>query len=127
MSTDRKRILCVEDDPDSCALLAILLGDYDVSTATTVRKAVELARTGGFDLYVLNGKYPDGSGIELCLEIRSFDAAVPILFFSGLAEETTIQEALTAGAQSYLIKPDEIELLRPRVEELLTGGTLCED
>ena len=117
----RKRILCVEDDSDSCDVLRILLGNHDISTAATVRKGLELARAGRFDLYVLNGTYPDGSGLELCRQIRAFDNSTPIIFFSGLSEDSIIREAINEGAQAYLIKPDDIEGLVPKVEELLKG------
>src|SRR5688572_21161283 len=101
----RKRILCVEDDSDSCDVLRILLGNHEISTASTVRKGLEMARVERFDLYVLNGTYPDGSGIELCRQIRAFDDSTPIIFFSGLSEDSDIQGAISAGAQEYLIKP----------------------
>lgn len=117
--TDRKRILCVEDDPDSCDLLGVLLGEHEVVTAATVKKGVDLARVGGFDLYILDGSYPDGSGVELCRQIRAVDAHTPILFFTGLAEDSDIQDGLSAGAQAYLIKPDDIEALSPTVARLL--------
>ena len=99
--------------------MGILLGDHQVTTAPTVKKALELARIGGFDLYILNGTYPDGTGLELCEQIRAFDGSTPILFFSGLAERSNIKAAMSAGAQGYLIKPDDIEQLVPKVEELL--------
>jgi two-component system, NtrC family, response regulator len=124
MSTpDRKRILCIEDDQDSCDMLVFLLGDHDVATARTVKTGVELARNRPFDLYVLDGIYPDGSGIELCILIRSFDNTAPILFFSGLTDESVIDRALRAGAQAYLKKPDDIEELVSTVERLLKAAS----
>ncbi|HET8670389.1 MAG TPA: response regulator, partial [Candidatus Saccharimonadales bacterium] len=52
----RKRVLCVEDDPDSCEMMGLLLDvhGYDVTTAISVEDALGLARRGGFDLYVLD-------------------------------------------------------------------------
>jgi DNA-binding response OmpR family regulator len=103
--------------------MRILLGDYEVLTAPTVKKGLELARIGGFDLYILDGTYPDGTGLELCEQIRTFDASTPILFFSGLAERSNIKAALSAGAQVYLRKPDDIDQLVTKVEQLLEGSS----
>jgi DNA-binding response OmpR family regulator len=119
---DRKRILYVEDNPDSREILQILLKDHDLVTARTVRQGAALARLGGFDLFVLNNLYDDGTGVELCRKIRAFDNHTPILFFSAVADQEHIREAISAGAQEYLVKPNDITLLQKAVERLLKGN-----
>jgi two-component system chemotaxis response regulator CheY len=55
---------------------------------------------------------PDGSGIDLCREIRLLKPDSPIIFTSGAAMRNSVDEAIEAGAASYIIKPyDPFDLL----------------
>ena len=119
MGRERKRILCVEDDLDSCDMLRILLHEYDVVTANTVGEGLNMARAERFDLYLLDSRYPDGSGVELCRQLRLFDIETPVIFHSGLEGESDIREAMNAGAQAYLVKPIGIDELEGNIERLL--------
>jgi len=121
MSLSAKRILCVEDHADTCELLRFLLFDYEVLTVGTIAEALEVARTGRVDLYVLDTRLPDGTALELCQRIRVSDLRTPILFCSADTIEATRQQALQAGAQAYLTKPCEPEVLRQTVARLLKG------
>ena len=122
MSTPQPRILCVEDDADTCMLLRVLLGqaDYETEYASTLADGLQLARSQAFDLYLLDQWLGDGTGVELCQLIRQFDPQTPIVFFSGLAHERDRARALAAGAQVYLIKPNDIDALASTVTRLLT-------
>lgn len=111
-----KRILCVEDHEDTCELLRLLLSDYEVLTVSTLAEALQVAQSEPVDLYVLDSRLPDGTGLELCQRIRASDPHTPILFCS--ADATTEQQTLEAGAQAYLTKPCEPEVLRQTVEQL---------
>jgi DNA-binding response OmpR family regulator len=106
-SPPRPRILCAEDNEDTCFLLQTLLGqeNYAVESADTVEKALALAKKESFDLYLLANRFEDGTGLELCLKIREFDRRTPIIFYSGAAYEKDQEEALRAGAQAYIVKP----------------------
>jgi DNA-binding response OmpR family regulator len=66
---------------------------------------VDLAVSQQFDLYLLDSWLPDGSGLDLCKRIRTFDTATPILFYSAAAYEADREQALKSGAQAYLVKP----------------------
>lgn len=119
MGSERKRILCVEDDLDSCDMLRVLLREYEVVTANTVGEGLKMARAERFDLYLLDSKYPDGSGVELCRQLRLFDTNTPVVFHSGLEGESDIRDAMNAGAQAYLVKPIGIDELERNIERLL--------
>ncbi|MEK6285170.1 MAG: response regulator [Acidobacteriota bacterium] len=123
MEGERKRILCVEDDLDSCDMLRVLLQDYEVVTANSARDGLRLASTERFDLYLLDSRYPDGSGVELCRQLRLFDTHTPVLFHSGLEGESDIRDAISAGAQGYLVKPIGIDELEKNIERLLDAGS----
>jgi DNA-binding response OmpR family regulator len=119
MGSERKRILCVEDDLDSCDMLRVLLHEYEVVTANTVGEGLKKARAERFDLYLLDSRYPDGSGVELCRQLRLFDTNTPVVFHSGLEGESDIRDAMNAGAQAYLVKPIGIDELEGSIERLL--------
>ena len=106
-------ILCVDDDPDTCEMLTVLLGQagYKVQYALSVRDGLAKARQGGFDLILLDWSFEDGTGLELCRQVRAFDAQTTILFYTGKIDEMAVEAALVAGAQGYLIKPVAVEQL----------------
>ncbi len=116
------KILLVEDHEDTRELIVVVLRQsaYEVSTATSLAEALMLAGKQKFDLFVLDSKLPDGSGVELCKRIRQLDQSTPILFCSALAYESDRDEALISGAQKYLVKPVDLHLLLSTVGELLT-------
>jgi len=90
MNSLKSRILCVEDDLDSCELLAFMLSSteaaHDVTGVHHAAQAKALITTKQFDLYVLDIWLPDTDGLELCRWIRRRDANTPILFFTGNAQ-----------------------------------------
>ena len=62
----------------------------------------------------------DRSGVELCRAIREFDPHTPILFYSAAAYAHDIREAISAGAQRYLVKPVIPDELRQAVTQLIS-------
>jgi two-component system response regulator CpxR len=107
MRIEKHHILCIEDDQDTCEMLTIALqpAGYEVISAHTATEALRKASIGDFAALLLDTNLPDISGIELCKQIRSFDNATPIIFYSGEARPEMIEEAMKAGAQAYLKKP----------------------
>src|SRR5688572_20586613 len=108
MSRPKCRILCVDDHEDTSEMLKLLLSqeDYEVITALTVQDSLKLAQTEKFDLYVLDKRLPDGSGIELCQKLSTVTPDVPCMFYTGDAYDIHIREAIAAGADFYVAKPD---------------------
>ena len=101
------RVLCVDDD-DTCDLLTTTLGfsDIEVKSADNFAKALWLAETELFDLYLLETRLPDGGdGFELCRRLREFAPHTPIVFYSCEAYPVDRQKGLAAGATAYLVKP----------------------
>lgn len=113
MTLVRCRILCVDDNEDTCFMLRTLLGStgYEVETAAGVNEALERARSEGFDLFVIDNRYPDGTGAELCRGLRAASPATGIIFYTGAAYASDRQEGLAAGADAYVVKPSIDELL----------------
>ncbi len=121
MSQAKCRILCVDDHEDTSEMLKLLLTspDYEVHTARTMEEALRLAQTEKFDLYVLDKRLPDGTGLELCQRLHAEAPGIPCIFYTGDAYEIHRQEAFAAGADAYVAKPD-LEGLIKAVEDLLT-------
>jgi DNA-binding response OmpR family regulator len=101
------RVLYIEDHEDTRDLVTLVLEQksFEVVTGATIESGVALAGSQHFDLYLLDSWLPDGSGLDLCRQIREFDKATPILFYSAAAYEIDRAEAMSSGAQAYLIKP----------------------
>ena len=114
------RILLVEDHDDTREFLVVLLAHskYQVETASTISDALKLVETHPFSLFIFDSLLPDGSGVELCRRVRKFNQQTPIIFYSGLAFETDIRNALGAGAQAYLVKPVDLTELIEAIEKL---------
>src|SRR5215204_641757 len=115
------RVLYIEDHDDTRELVTLVLEQrsYEVVTGSTIASGVALAETQDFDLYLLDSWLPDGSGLDLCKQIRKFDKATPILFYSAAAYEIDREQALKSGAQAYLVKPSHPSELCSMVSSLL--------
>jgi DNA-binding response OmpR family regulator len=115
----KRRILCIDDDSDTCELLTVCLGldGYEVVTATTFQEAARLAKEELFDLYLIDERLPDGEGLNLCRAIRAFDRHTPIVFYSADARQATRQAASNAGAQAFLVKPCDPAFLSDTLHE----------
>jgi CheY-like chemotaxis protein len=116
--TKRKYILLVEDMPDHCELLALNLEEYRIVRARNCAEGVRFATEKYFDLYILDNWLPDGTGIDLCQQIRKFDPHTPILFCSAVADEPSILNGMSAGAQAYFLKPIDFEELQLTIAQL---------
>ena len=120
MPQDKCRVLCIDDHEDTSEMLKLLLSqeDYEVTTATSVQEALQRVQQETFDLYVLDRRLPDGSGLELCQKLGEITPGVPCIFYSGDAYAIHRSEAMAAGAGDYVVKPD-IEGLIESVRQLL--------
>lgn len=120
MQPAKCRILCVDDHEDTSFMLTHLLGqsDYEVIVANTIDHALGLVNSEEFDLYVLDKRLPDGSGLDLCRKLNAATPDVPVIFYSGDAYDLHRQEGLCAGAEAYVPKPHVEELIKT-VQQLL--------
>jgi CheY-like chemotaxis protein len=83
-------------------------------------EALRLASTNKFSLYLMDYHLPDGTGVELCHQIKTFDAETPILFITA-SSSMIEQQALDIGARGLIKKTDDkfAEKLPTKVSELL--------
>jgi CheY-like chemotaxis protein len=125
MPTPTFRILCVDDDDDVSLIINTLLhqanSNYEIQSIKTPEEGLRLATIEEFDLYVLDYRYPQMSGLDLCRRIHHIHPHTPILFFTGEARDAMRQQALEACAQAYLVKPGDLNNLAATVERLIGG------
>jgi CheY-like chemotaxis protein len=129
MNEERKSILCIEDDKDTCDLLSFVFQQkgYKVDSCGQT-DCLPRVRQEKFLAFILDNYFDGIKGTEISQEIRSFDQVTPIIFFSGEARKAEIEKALATGANAYLIKPNDFEKLAETVISLiqeteLTAGT----
>ena len=118
-----RRILCVDDDEDSCEMMSLMIQGANkhhfVTTATNGNDAMSLVSKEPFDLYILDFRLPEVSGIELCRFIRQTDSKTPIVFFTGMVREIDGKNAIEAGATKFLVKPNDLDILTTTIDQLL--------
>lgn len=117
------RILAVDDDADSLALLRteLELAGYEVATAESGQQALNLAAAQTPDLVLLDITMPGLDGFQVCAALRDDEATrtVPVVMVTVSTDRVVRIRALDAGADDFLTKPfDEAELLA-RVRSLL--------
>jgi CheY-like chemotaxis protein len=117
METPNPLILCIDDDYDTRELIRFTfsLADYQVTACGTAKEGLLRAEKGGFAAIILDNRFRDSSGVEVCREIRRFDPVTPIVFFSGESRPVEIEKAFAAGANAYLVKPIDFEKLTETV------------
>ena len=104
--------------------MAALLQDrgYGVLTAGSVAEALELAKEITFDLYILDIRLPDGTGVELCQKLREMRPGIPILYYSAYGDAVEVEHSLATCGDAYLKKPVCIADIENLVAKLLTGA-----
>lgn len=115
------RILIIEDDP------AIGLGieatlreqEFQPVVITDGREGYQAARSGAYDLLVLDLMLPSMTGQEICRELRQHKSVMPILMLTSRSMESDRVEGLEMGADDYLTKPFSIRELVARIRALL--------
>ena len=95
---------------------------YQVECAYDGTAAVELARTGGFDLIILDLMMPEIDGLEACMRIREF-SHVPIIMLTARSEDTDKIIGFECGADDYITKPFNILELKARIRAMLRRAT----
>lgn len=91
---------------------------YQVEGVYDGHTAVELARSGEYDLIIMDVMMPEIDGLEACMRIREF-SDVPIIMLTAKSEDTDKLMGFDCGADDYMTKPFNILELKARVKALL--------
>lgn len=110
---DRKKILVVDDEADSLALLERVLerAGFDVVTSGDAKSAVNEARSRAFDAIVLDLKLPGKSGAEVAWEIRKRNPSVPLVAYSGYLDIWDKDDLADLGFNRLIPKPSEARVI----------------
>jgi DNA-binding response OmpR family regulator len=118
-----QRILIIDDDPAYVDLVSTELrhDGYDVAFARSGREALELLRVQRADCVLLDLLTPDMSGVEICRCIRGVPALrdVPVIVVTAVSESSRVIESMNAGADDYVTKSSDWDVLRARVRAQL--------
>lgn len=118
----RPRLLFAEDDGDDRdAVTAALEGDYEVSSVSSGRHALDAAREFPPDIALLDLYLPGLGGMEVLAAMRSDPrtSEVPVILLSGQADDATRVRALDLGAADFVQKPVSLTELRARIDRTL--------
>ncbi len=123
MIPEQPRILILEDEPDIQDLLSGLIQELGFQTDAfgTTQSAREAAEKSNYDLFVLDWMLPDGNGIDLVQWLRSDTRSkrAPILMVTARIDAESIVMGLEAGADDYVTKPFDSNVLLARVKALM--------
>ncbi len=116
------RILLVDDHQDTCAALEKLLvrRGHLVAATHNVRSAMEAAVRNRFDLLISDIALPDGSGMELMMQLHAI-SKMPGIAISGFGNYGDIEKSLKAGFSEHLIKPVKLEKLEAAMERAIAA------
>jgi len=115
-----QRVLVVDDEPQILRALETTLrgAGYTVETAATAESALTAAAAHPPAAVILDVVLPDGSGTDVCLELRAWTDA-PVIVLSAVGEEREKIAAFDAGADDYVTKPFSVEELLARLRAVL--------
>ena len=121
-------MLVVDDEPQIVRGLKVILrqAGYAVRAAETKREALDAVAVRPPDAMVLDLVLPDGSGVEVCEEVRRW-SRLPILVLSAVGDEREKVRALDAGADDYVTKPFGTDELLARLRAVLRRAGEAED
>jgi two-component system, OmpR family, KDP operon response regulator KdpE len=118
--SDGQRILVVDDEPQILRGLRVILTNagYRVDAADSKQAALDAVSVRPPDAMVLDLMLPDGSGVDVCRELRRW-SELPIVVLSAIGDEREKVRALDAGADDYVTKPFGTAELLARLRAVL--------
>lgn len=121
--SEKDRILIIEDDSDIREILTLQLKlkNYNVDSTENFKEAKNLMSQYSYSLFLVDRMLPDSTGIEICKYIRTDSklSSSPIILVTAMGEPDNIVEGLDAGADDYIVKPFDIDILHARVRAQL--------
>lgn len=120
----KHKILIIEDDADLREGLSFSFSSdgYEVAETETKKDGLRKIAKGGYDLVLLDCNLPDGTGFELCKEVRTY-SNIPIIMLTARDTELDEIKALELGVNDYLSKPFSLGVLKARMKRVLQEKT----
>jgi CheY-like chemotaxis protein len=114
----KKRLLCIDDHEDTCALVSSILPDFEVRSEHTEAGGLSRAASKKFDVILADYYLPDGTGLELCELIRAFDPSTPILVITA-THKITHEQVVAVGGQGVIRKERLSQILPIAIARVL--------
>ncbi|HEX3939513.1 MAG TPA: histidine kinase dimerization/phosphoacceptor domain -containing protein [Xanthobacteraceae bacterium] len=132
MTSERPRILYIDDDPELAHLMRRSLGrrGYDVENVASSEAGLKRLAAGGIDVIALDHFLPTGTGLDFLVSLRDFVAPPPVVYVTAAAEPTVAVAALKSGATDYVLKTvgeEFFELLGTAIDQALEKARLQRD
>ena len=120
--TARLRILVVDDEPVVIQVIqaTLLLSGHVVTTASSGDEALELFRSGKWDLVITDRKMPGKTGEELAREIKMLDPTMPVIMTTGSMEPVQGKQPEASHADCMIRKPFRVEALTAAIAAVMT-------
>ena len=114
------KILIIEDDKTIALGIQYALKDeeYEAQIAGNIKMTRDMFKNNEYDLLILDVMLPDGTGYDLCSEIRKA-SQVPIIFLTACDEEVNIIMGLDMGGDDYITKPFRVRELISRIKAVV--------
>ena len=124
-----RRILIIEDDPETSAYLRKGLAEagFTVETSANGREGLFLATGSGFDAIILDRMLPELDGLSILRSVRAAGIATPVMMLTAMSAVDERVRGLKAGADDYLIKPFSFNELNARIETLLRRPAIARE
>ena len=123
MSSEKKTVVIVEDEPDAAEMFGEMMRvtGFDVVKLNSSTPAISTITAEKPDLVILDIMMPDVSGLDVLRYMRGEPDLkdIPVILVSAKSMPTDIQEGMNAGASTYLTKPVGFLELKSAVEELV--------
>lgn len=117
------KILLIEDEPDIRKTLEYNISreGYDVISASSLKEARDHLNSTSFSLVLLDLMLPDGSGLDLCREVKSDSEKmhIPIIILTAKDDEVDKVVGFELGADDYVTKPFSVRELILRIKAIL--------
>ena len=115
------KILLLEDDVSLIDGLVYSLerNGFSLDVVRTVKDAENYLSKHEYDLLLLDVTLPDGTGFEVCEQVRKIGNEVPIIFLAAADEEINVIRGLDSGGDDYITKPFKLGELCSRINALL--------
>ena len=126
MTSAGKKIFVVDDEPTVIEYLRALLTAWGFSFAWCEDggSAPALIEAELPDLVLLDVMLPDVDGVTVCRRLRSNPktARIPVIMLTSLGDSGTVYESLLQGAEGFVTKPVDVELLKGKIEKVLKNS-----
>jgi two-component system, NtrC family, response regulator GlrR len=119
----RPHLLVLDDEEDICRLLSVFFEGkgYEVTTAVAAAEAMQLADSDAFDVAIFDLNLAGESGLELLRYFKSNFPNLPIIIYTGVEDEASVEMAMLRGANGFLRKNEPLENLFEAVKSYVAN------